>query len=46
MATKKNTPELVCDCEDGGEHETTVLENGDNMIECKVCKRFIKYPND
>ncbi|HEX8196352.1 MAG TPA: hypothetical protein VF571_09205 [Pyrinomonadaceae bacterium] len=44
MPKRKNIPALTCNCEDGGKHEKTEQENGDILIECTECQRFIKYP--
>jgi len=42
MKLRKTKEKLVCDCEDGGKHKDYIDQNGEKVIECEVCGRFIK----
>lgn len=35
---------LVCDCGNEDSHETYVDGNGETVVECKKCKRALKFP--
>ncbi len=35
---------LECDCEDSSNHTSYVDANGETVIECSKCKRFLKFP--
>ena len=42
--SKGELEKLNCNCEDGGKHEEYVDGNGERVVKCEVCKRFLKFP--
>lgn len=37
---------LACDCENQDAHEAYADNNGEVVLECTECKRFVKYPHE
>ena len=56
MANEKATPvelykkfkhaPLECDCGNSKNHETREEVNGETVVECTKCKRFLKFPKE